>query len=173
MASEPVKRGRGRPRKVCIDVPVKDEETITFKSLDELREYLKKENISLEEKPKNPDCEPATKGYVKWIARKMTRSPNHVHKLQNWKPIFGILAACSAGALVSAGLYGECITNAALASQAPVFAGMFCTCSLIVLGGVVGTNFSTTETNISSSLLIPDAIQKYESPKCDSKKECE
>ena len=67
MSAEAVKRGRGRPRKD--GQPNKSSSSVPVQ--------------------KNPDCEPATKGYVKCIARQVS---DHRHE-QNFIPFFNCAIA--------------------------------------------------------------------------------
>ena len=142
-----VKRGRGRPRKVVEP-----------------------------EAPKNPDCEPATKGFVKCIARTVVNeSVKHTHPFgrdllsENLCAVsllgvfgFGLVAICEYGALNIHGWFPTCVLG------------------FLISVGITGATIVTSEQTERGGQTwrgeyqwghpIPQ-IQKYEPP-CEKKKEC-
>ncbi len=115
--------------------------------------------------PENPDCEPATKGYVKCLMRK---SLAHSHA-QN--VTFGVIAS----ALVIGGLLTLCLalgegqTWKALSPQwfAPML--MFTMSCLVVMIDLMRSDAERVCCNSTSGI---NEIQKYEPP-CEPKRGCE
>jgi hypothetical protein len=73
--------GNGKFMKIpMIALHSKDGSTAYFTSAEDMEKFTKNNNIAFKEKdeiPKNPDCEPATKGYVKSLIRKTREHTHH------------------------------------------------------------------------------------------------
>ena len=115
-------------------------------------------------KPENPDCQPATKGYVKCVVRK---AAEHKHK-------FGF--DC-----------GSIVIMVVLLSLAWVFCVSIHESNLAWITGIgalmmvsVGacydedkkTETSTIDGRICTDYVYPDYLKKYTPPVCEKKKEC-
>lgn len=111
----------------------------------------------------NPDCEPATKAYVKCIARKLQKSSEHKHQTYlGWSiVVIGILSAlalmCGAGSLTDINW-----TTIGFVFVLLAFVRMF--------EWFIGEDHNTTKSNGIAD--IPQ-IKKYEPPVCKDKKECD
>ena len=132
-----VKRGRGRPRK--------DGQPVQSR------------------KPENPDCEPATKGYVKCIARKTLK---HQHKKDS---CYGITLL---GALVG---WFWLLGNAMVIPTRQLTETHF---YILLAATTVLTLLSIDLVRAEDDCTFtPDTefpvIQKYEPPTCEKKEECE
>jgi hypothetical protein len=124
-----------------------------------------------EEKVENPDCEPATKGFVKCLMRKYDNG--HTHKQR------GGGLAMIALALLFGVVWLACVTmpNPSMGANQPLYAWMFG--SLAAVSVVAAYEIAsigegrTTEPNNTMWCTHPEYIRKYEPPTCEPKKECE
>ena len=135
--SEPVKRGRGRPRKT---EPVQT-------------------------KPTNPDCEPATKGYVKCVARTLVDRMGQEIEANGVNSDPGNMLIISSLGFVFAWMLAMFVRTEPVAAWASG-------CSAIVLlicGHEVWAHDHHIHTCKSYEIR---SIQKY-TPVCEEKKECE
>ena len=112
----------------------------------------------------NPDCEVATKGYVKCVARKLGE---HTHENFKIKMSDGVLAFVGIVGLISIGEAGYILDQISIPTllMTFVFFGMY---SLVA--GMV-TSHGCTET--SYDLDEVKAIQPHTEPPCEPKRECE
>lgn len=127
-------------------------------------------NGKFAKKPENPDCEPATKGYVKCIARTVISKHKH-YQSSSRKDGTEIGFLLFAAVWLFSGLFS---LNAALPthyfeqiSWLSGFAAIIMVFVNIDVSGI-GSNYTHNgESDIK-------AIQKYEPPKCESpKRDCE
>ena len=135
--SEPVKRGRGRPRKT---EPVQT-------------------------KPTNPDCEPATKGYVKCVARKIINNGGIYFEAVN--PSLSINNFIG----IVAFLFGIWWV-AAVAFQDSTVAWVMGVASICMLSVATEMSWHKHEVIVKLNGDKEPAFQKY-TPVCEEKKECE
>ena len=118
------------------------------------------------QQPKNPDCEMASKGYVKCIARKLGE---HTHDnfiiAMSWAILaliaFAVMMFCYPAALVRNSISGPTIII-----------------TLFIIGvHQMGVSFASNllSTSKSENVATIKAIQKYTppAPVCEKKKECE
>lgn len=133
--STEVKRGRGRPWKV-----VEPDAT------------------------KNPDCEPATKGFVKCVVRK---AAEHKHKFgfDLWPMIVVI------GILSLAWVFCVSIHESNLAWITGIGALMMISVG-VCFDEDKKTETSTIDGSFGTPYTYPDYIKKYTPPVCEPKKEC-
>lgn len=161
------KRKRGRPKKAALSLHGENGETKVFGSFVELREFLLEQKIKIDAL-ENPDCEPATKGYVKSIARKLVSHRHEQCGFGLWyffATVIGFLAwicamvvrtepiaawAIGVGTLVS----GACLAETIETSQ-------------------YNTETSNIDASADTDYGYPDYIKKYEPPNCEKKNECE
>ena len=136
-------------------------------------------------KPENPDCEPATKGYVKCIARGLTINSYHSHRLEG--ELRESLTLISGLAVFGSGLVwaliGSLLADPNTVSQMNNiwFAKLALEMAQSLFGGslvVFIASFTTPnveDTHDAYATKGPlKAIQKYEPPTCDKKRdECE
>ncbi len=127
---------------------------------DDSGKFTKK--VKILKKPKNPDCEPATKGYVKCIARKGICSSVHRHEESN--SLSMILGIFSTIMFILAMFAGYPSDHAKWGPVIIIFAiiGISCALSLIL-------DNNTEYVRLAS----PDEIKEYEPPTCTEKNECE
>ena len=131
------KRGRGRPRK----------------------------NPQEESGQKNPDCEPATKGYVKCLCRKISE---HRHP-QNAFPFLAI----GATAISSIVIILELITPATNSFSECEWYSM---CTILIVGIIMAIDtigFISLERTGKPTEYNANIIKRYEPPVCKDKSECE
>lgn len=134
-----VKRGRGRPRK--------DGKVIV----------------------KNPDCEVATKGYVKCVGRTVIATSDHSHCFEDVCTTMPVIAACALTAFL--GLCGWLLFNGTKDMfGASVSASVF---SMAVLLSVFVWVFSGVSTTSTDKRSIPKTLIKYTPPVCEPKKGCD
>ena len=136
-----------------------------------------------EEEPpevKNPDCETATKGYVKCLLRKISAASWHQHDITDGD-LRESLLVISGGALLLSGLVWALlgsalaepvvqINNVWLARLTCEWAQSICGASVVIL---LAVGMSAPPT-VLRNCAIPSLkeIRKYEPPTCE-KKECE
>jgi len=119
---------------------------------------------------KNPDCEPATKGYVKCVARNML-DIKHSHEIStkdNLNISLGALTMLSS--VASAASYIIASVNN-IHDIATLMAPIFWMSMIIFAACLLATEH--TDTKISSvSNCVPDYLKKYEPP-CEPKRGCD
>ena len=180
--SEPVKRGRGRPRKnkPVVALIENNKDAKVFTSYSELKDFIKESEgwLDTQKTPTNPDCEPATKGYVKCVARTLvSNTANHVYytteesedNIDN-NEMLGVLLTtmfmCWAGAWVII-MVTPSINNPIAAWIAGTNAiTMF---SILAVMLTVGHHTHKIVLKVKEPI---KAFQKY-TPVCEEKKECE
>jgi hypothetical protein len=161
MTKEEVKRGRGRPRKVANADAIAKMKIEAMLAEDEMR-------ARLYAKPKNPDCEVATKGYVKCIARKTTK---HAHA-QTCRSTFTLLSVLflTCSWVVCAFI----IHDSTIAWISGVGALMMVAVALDHDADYAGkTETSDIDGNPITPHGYPEYLQKYTPPTCEKKKECD
>lgn len=114
-------------------------------------------------KPENPDCEPATKGFVKCIVRK---AAEHKHAINIDNCIVMFLAVLLSFVWVWAAVYHDSI----LALTTGIGALMMFTVGFSFEGSHTGT--SNIDGRICTEYIYPDYLKKYTPPVCEKKKEC-
>lgn len=123
--------------------------------------------------PKNPDCEPATKGYVKHLMR---RALPHVHEqnASNWAT--GILCIvmlfCSLGA-AAATLSGATATNP-VTTWLKANCGVFCLGVLMSFCVIYDFNATACEATLGPDQNDTAILEKWEPPEeeCEPEHEC-
>lgn len=143
------KRGRGRPRK--------DGQPVKSSS-----------------KPKNPDCEPASKAFVKCIARKMH---SHTHE-QSVDGSLLLLTTIGLWVIFLVDSYSHTTDTQFLSEQAGlVVFGMTIVCSVLMIElYIIGTRRTTIPKEDSSYLdkyIPPEEIKRICDVFDEPKKECE
>jgi hypothetical protein len=163
------KRPVGRPKKPAVGLCDKDDNVKMFHSYEELKTWMDETENSIKEftgAPKNPDREPATKGYVKCVARKLN---THKHETDRNQMItiqmggFAILFLLSIGGAGLANSVFGASSNEFLFFVATVFSSFV----LILFCGTQITNPDTSDVNFDAD--IARAIQKYTPPTCEKK----
>ena len=159
------KRPVGRPRKIPVSAIV-EKDGQQFVSLEDAAKLL---GIKPEEEPvKNPDCEPATRGYVKCLLRKIH---HHNHAQDICFGLTGIFAIVMWGvtALTTDG-WGTSPELLPFGWYAPtgycLLAAISLTCVAIDL---IRSDFNTTIRFDP----YPDEIEKWQPPTCERKKDCD
>ena len=113
-----------------------------------------------------PDCEPATKGFVKCIARKTS---THTHPI-DCEELHAVIVLTNSSVILCLGVilaYASGATGAAI-----VIGGVTCLCIMFVY--VINDRRRYEQTGgVEVCGSTYEAIQKYEPPKCEEKKECE
>jgi hypothetical protein len=127
---------RGRPRKNPVAIP-----------------FDKNLNVV------NPDCEPATKGYVKRIARAVVNNTEHTHKTvgSGW----GFFSTSTISMIISGILWAVAIRISDTAQYQTMLATIFWMSFIIWCGSL------QEELDISSEYVmdkIPKSLKKYEPP---------
>jgi hypothetical protein len=153
-------------KKPCIALHDKGGSTAFFTSVEEMEKFTKNNGIAVASKSeKNPDCEPATKGYVKSLIGK-TRDHDHTH-ISTWDGTPTLLAMFS-GCLGSTLLGASCIsvseTARNLGNQYFVPVLLFTIVMFCVFYEF--RNFEIEEIKTP----LPSELQKYTPPRKD---ECE
>jgi hypothetical protein len=147
----------------------KDGSTAYFSSVEEMERFTKANNVVFKEKEpdiKNPDCEPATKGYVKCLMRK-TR--NHTH-YGRWDGNFTTLAMC--GGWFSSLLFGACCFSIDKALQNIGNQYFIPVLLFSIAMTCMYCEFMKLEyTNVEG--LTPPELKKYTPPTCEKKDECD
>jgi hypothetical protein len=120
--------------------------------------------------PNNPDCEPATKGFVKCIARTVHSSciKNSHAKLSKRASsgdisfLAGMVACLFWLFMLSNHFEGSFTFTVGIAALV-----------MIVIGLDVDNGMSGIDLEYQYPQEVPKSIQKYEAPKCEERKECE
>ncbi|MDD3019849.1 MAG: hypothetical protein PHX61_02565 [Alphaproteobacteria bacterium] len=155
------KRPVGRPRKIPLSAIV-EKEGMQFVSLKDAERIL---GIKPEEEPiKNPDCEPATKAYVKCTLRKLLHKRYEVSHYDNCGHLsFAVSALSALGSLT--------LLASQYANSTPAV-----TCYSITILSTISWiewmwhgNSSITITDSEN----PKEIENWEPPVCESKRDCE
>ncbi len=120
-------------------------------------------------KQENPDCDVATKGFVKCLMRKMT-DIQHTHGTTNGEPAENIGIATMA--LTMASVIGWLVTSKAEYSNlVTMFATMFWISLVIFTACAFSASVSIDTAMLSDH--IPDYLKKHEEPPCEPKRGCE
>jgi len=118
--------------------------------------------------PENPDCEVATRGYVKCVARKMT-CIKHTHETANGDATEAIGIATMV--LIFVSIIGWLLASKSETSgMVTMFASIFWTSFVIFLACACNASVSIDKAELSD--YIPDYLKKYEPP-CEPKRGCE
>jgi hypothetical protein len=121
-------------------------------------------------KQENPDCEVATKGFVKCVARNVV-SIEHTHKILHKGDLTASIGAVT---LISTGisllLYLFAFRYGVENMQA-LFAPIFWMSLVILVGCLCSTNSHLVEAPLSDT--TPDYLKKHEEPPCEPKRGCE
>jgi hypothetical protein len=124
-----------------------------------------------EDKVENPDCEPATKGFVKCLMRKYDNGHTHEQRSGGWPML--CLSVLFLAVLFVCGV----TPNPSMGANQPLYTWVFGL--LAVVSGVAAYEVAaigedrTTVPNNKMWSDHPDYIRKYEPPKCEPKKGCE
>lgn len=118
--------------------------------------------------PENPECEVATKGYVKCVARKTT-DLKHSHDVCNANQTENIGFLTAATAALTAFAWAICVKESA-ASMQTMFASIFWM-SIIICAACSLDHDVIIQSEMVSDY-IPDYLKKYEPP-CEPKRGCE
>jgi len=142
-----------------------------FESLGDLKTFAKQHDLDCgEEKavkpPKNPDCEPATKGYVKSLIRK-TIDHTHIFVAEPFFTVFGTVGGLLATIVFAMG-FGTTQYFIAWGWYPPVGPSIAFTLTCFV---VFLDSFESAVGRITDP--IPTELQKYTPPACEKKDECE
>jgi len=119
--------------------------------------------------PENPDCEPATKGYVKCLMRKMTNI-EHTHETTNGDAteVIGIATMV----LIFVSIIGWLLASKSeYAGMATMFASIFWMSFAIFSACAFNASVSIDKAELSD--YIPDYLKKYEEPPCEPKRGCD
>jgi len=121
-------------------------------------------------KQENPDCEVASKGYVKCLMRKMI-DIKHTHGTTNAEPAENIGIATMALSMVS--ILGWLLTAniSTLDNMETMFATMFLVSTVIFTACAFSASVSIDKAMMSD--YIPDYLRKHEEPPCEPKRGCE
>jgi len=155
------KRPVGRPRKIPVSAIV-EKDGQQFISLEDAAKLL---GIKPEEEPvKNPDCEPATKGYVKCLLRK-TRDHSHAFGLAGGD-LWATGTMC--GWIISMIAFIGARTNTTCSEWLPALVAFSIVCTIGV------SEFARMSGEVTAGLKdTPKAIQKWQPPMCERKKDCD
>lgn len=122
------------------------------------------------EKQANSDCEVASKGYVKCVARKLV-SIEHTHKILHKDDLTASIGAVT---LISTGISLVLYLSAfryGVENMEALFAHIFWMSLVILVGCLCSTNSHLVEAPLSDT--TPDYMKKYEEPPCEPKRGCE
>jgi len=149
------------------------DETGKFASSKPITLYDKNGNVAYFTKEeldgfKNPDCEPATKGYVKCLMRKIH---THYHG-QNISCVFTLSGAACGWfiTLMACFGFGTSATASPFGFYPPVGYGLILSIVLTLVG--LDLCYSNNAC-VSTEEDIPSVIKKYTPPTCEKKDECE
>ncbi len=131
-----------------------------------------RKNQSIVAKSKNPDCEPATKGYVKCLFRHFHEHETHDHAISDFSITAPIGALAVVGLIVSAILWCVSLDESIPVSYQTMFAAIFWMCGILFSGFILG---GKTKTSNKRPERYPEIFKKYQPPECtyESEKECE
>ena len=155
-----------------------------FETVEDMEKFAKENGMGIpkERSLKNPDCEPATKGYVKCQIRKLISVSGHSHG--NHDELCGALGLLSLFAfigslVVSFLLYfvppgAGSIYSLAQCQTVACYTFTFCTVMGVICGScLIAECKDETEPNtIIDEDSTPSEFQKYEPP-CEKKDRCE
>ena len=152
----------------CIALHGKDGSTAFFTSVGEMEKFTSGEGIKVkphnQDAPKNPDCDPATKGYVKCLLRK-TREHTHVLRFSGLPSGLGLI--------MGVGLSCVCIMDRFSNTHGTFFnqyAGLIFTFTAIM--GCMFYEFINLKSEEVETPL-PTELKRYTPPTCEKKEECE
>ena len=117
-------------------------------------------------KPENPDCEPATKGYVKCVARKTMK---HTHMVDIDNLLTANFVSNSCVCLISFALIIH-ILDVDLVSVLLCLIGGFV--SLMIVISIMWINAEAETSDVNFEVDLHRAIKKHTPPECEKKKEC-
>ncbi|MFA5247917.1 MAG: hypothetical protein WCX79_00590 [Candidatus Paceibacterota bacterium] len=170
----------------------KDGSTAYFSSVEEMEKFTKTSNLKFKEridnnKPialygengnvayftkeelagfKNPDCEPATKGFVKCLMRK-TRNHTHIIRWEGTPISLSLLGGCIASIILGAGCLSVNETARNIGNQ--YFVPVFLFTIVVTCIFCEFMNFEVEEIKEC----VPPELQKYTPPTCEKKDECD
>jgi hypothetical protein len=160
----------GRPKKPTVGLYDKDGNVKMLHSYEELKTWIDETENSIKEftgGPKNPDLEPATKGYVKCVARKTT---DHEHSVTY--PTVGLFIG-SAG-LMCAWFWMATLHESTLCWITGIGAlMMFWIGVCFDFSDGTMTETSNLDGGAHTPYRYPDYLQKYIPPPCEKKEDCE
>jgi hypothetical protein len=162
------KRPVGRPRKIPVSAIV-EKDGRQFVSLEDAAKLL---GIKPEEEPtKNPDCEPATRGYVKCLLRK---NLEHKHE-QNTSGDLSIVVAAFGWVATTLAWSLSCLSNVSPSLLTVLDAWSVPLSLFSVAMTVVAFDMGYIGVSLTTSVEgeCPKEIQKWQLPTCEKKKDCE
>ena len=135
----------------------KDGSVAYFTSVEEMNKFSKanglgKPVIKESKKVKNPDCEPATKGYVKDLIRN-TREHTHKSTISGFAMVVGLTLGW--GATFITGI--ECLKN--LSEHGMLWLGMFSLFSIAIT--IAFIEFWNFDVSSIKEYVTPKELQKY------------
>jgi hypothetical protein len=161
----------------------KDGTVNVFNSYQELKDWMGEQESIVEsitgkhpEDQTNPDCEPATKGFVKCIARTLLANTSHKH-YGNFYSLRESFVMVGLAGVFGFGLFTLFIDPSTLAMMKHV---EFARCVVSVSSTVLISSLILLAASLLciNSASVGDAnyigvIQKYKPPTCEKKKDCE
>ncbi len=117
----------------------------------------------------NPDCEVASKGYVKRVARRMT-DLRHTHYVSNADQMENIGITT-----IGLSVFSACLWLIARSGGLPHLETMFASIFWVSVCICITCVASDCKVDVKSNMMsdnVPDYLEKYEPP-CERKKECE
>ena len=188
------KKKVGGPRKhPMVSLHQKDGTVNVFNSYQELKDWMGEQESIVEsitgkhpEDQTNPDCEPATKGFVKCIARILLANTSHKHygnfdslresfvMVGGWGVlIFGSVVLIFGGAMLNPEVVAT-MNNAEFARWILSVCSTGLISSLILLAASrhCSSEWVTDSASVGDANYI-GVIQKYKPPTCEKKKDCE
>jgi hypothetical protein len=118
-------------------------------------------------KQENPDCDVATKGFVKCVARRLGEHTHTNFSNSLWLWLFGI-----GSAVIFMVMYGH--DTPSYVYENISMPTILITCIIVgLVGGVASAISNYFRTEASCDLYEVEAIQKHEEPPCEPKRGCE